>query len=185
MARKLLADDGAAVIERERPAAYAFAHLHETLQLLSVLSAHQLQAMLGAAIGSASNLVLGGNPCKFLAIRAHRIRDRILGLLAGFVGIHAHDGVEAIHLAVLLIDEVFAEIVIGALGELEIFFVLEDAVSGCKGPHQAGVEHKALGAPLDGHALARHDTVKASVFSVFSVLSVLLFPISDHLSNSS
>jgi len=28
-------------------------------------------------------------------------------------------------------------------------------------------------------------TVKASVFSVFSVLSVFLFPISDHLSNSS
>ena len=74
--------------------------------------------------------------------------------------------------AVLLIDEVFAEIVIGALGELEIFFVLEDAVSGCKGPHQAGVEHKALGAPLDGHALARHDTVKASVF----LIHVILFP---------
>ena len=106
LAGKLLADDGAAAIERERPTTCAFAHLHETLQLLRVLGADQLQAMLGAAIGGASDLVLSGNPSELLVIRADRIRHRILSRLVGFVGIHAHNGVEAIHFAVLLIDDV-------------------------------------------------------------------------------
>ena len=78
---------------------------------LSVLSAHQLQAMLGAAIGTRWAILWSRwhNPCKFSGHPSPpqlRPRPQSLRLLAGSVGLHAHDGVEAIHLAVLLIDDV-------------------------------------------------------------------------------
>jgi len=68
--------------------------------------------------------------------------------------------------AVLLVEEILAEVVVGAAGELQILLVPEDAVGGGKGPHQARVEHQALGPLLDGLALAGHHAVEAAVLLV-------------------
>ena len=105
LARQLLADDGPFAVKLQRRLPHARAHGDELLQRRGVLGHHELHAMFGARVGRDCDIVARGHPRERVGFAAHHRGQVVLGVLAGF-RVHAHDGVEVVDLAVLLVDDV-------------------------------------------------------------------------------
>lgn len=117
--RELLAYEHAFIVNREGFVAHARAQRVEVAEFLRILRHVQLDTLVDIIrrARSAHNFVLGKHPC--LRTFGVGLDAFCHGILFGIgnIGIHAHDGVVVVQLAILLVDDVVDGVLQAKTGE--------------------------------------------------------------------